>query len=755
VSEKDNDNTHTHIVLTKGTVVSHYRIIEKIGAGGMGEVYLAEDTELNRKVALKFLPPHLCQDEDCRARFKREAQTAAVLEHPNIVTIHEVSEHQGRPYIVMQYMEGQSLRDLMKGKELSLDRIIDLAIQICDGLGAANDRKIVHRDIKPSNIVIDAYGRPRILDFGLAAVQSEKHLTRTGSTLGTVRYMSPEQAEGKDIDHRSDLFSLGIVLYEMITGKMPFEGNSEAAAMNSILNDIPEPLSRYKSNIPDKMQNIIDKALEKDMDTRYQTATDIIGDLKRQYKQLKSGISTAETLPSIAVLPFANLSTDPEQEYFCDGMAEEIINALTQLEGLRVVARTSAFAFKGKHEDMREIGRKLSVRTLLEGSVRKVGGHVRITAQLINVGDGFHLWSERFDRDLADVFAIQDEISLAIVEKLKVKLLKDEKEKMLKRYTSNLEAYDLYLKGRYHWNRRTPESLKKAVAHFEQVIQKDPEYALAYAGLADSYSMLRQIRATPTREAFPKAKALADKALEIDENLAEAHTSLAYILWSYDRDWDGMEREFRRAIELNPNYATAHQWFARALLSLGRASEAVQEIQQALELDPFSLIINTNAAWIYLHAGQEEKALEYAEKILDIDPTFGYAHVIFSAINERKGKYDEAVEGWLKVGSFSGLFNQQEISTLREAYASSGLTGYLRKRLEMVLPEAEQQRESCNEIASLYARLDESEKAIEWLEKAYEEHDLRNLLIEDSFDRLRSDPRFIEIIKKMGLPRTQ
>jgi Tfp pilus assembly protein PilF len=303
---------------------------------------------------------------------------------------------------------------------------------------------------------------------------------------------------------------------------------------------------------------------------------------------------------------------------------------------------------------------------------------------------------------------------------------------MLKRYTSNLEAYDLYLKGRYHWNRRTPESLKKAVAHFEQVTQKDPEYALAYAGLADSYSMLQQINVIPTKEAFPKAKALAGKALEIDETLAEAHTALAYVLWSYDWDRGGMEREFRRAIELNPNYATAHQWFARALLSLGRTSEAVQEIQRALELDPLSLIINTNAGYVYIHAGQEEKALEHAEKILDIDPTFGFAHFIFFTINERKGRYDEAVEGWLKVDSFSGLFDQQELSALREAFASSGWTGYLRKRLEMVLPKAEQQRESYYEIASLYARLDESEKA------------------NNTFDKLRSDPRFVELTKKMG-----
>jgi serine/threonine protein kinase/tetratricopeptide (TPR) repeat protein len=748
--EANNDNTRSFVPITEGTMISHYKIVEKIGSGGMGDVYLAEDTELDRRVALKFLPLHLCPDEMYHTRFKREAQAVAKLNHPNIITIHEVSEYQGRPFFAMELVEGQSLRELSLGKELSCERIVELAIQICDGLSEAHEKEIVHRDIKPSNIVIDAYGRPKILDFGLAAIRGGEQITKTGSTLGTIKYMSPEQVEGNKVDKRSDLFSFGVVLYEMITARTPFERDNEAATLKSIGQDTPEPLARFKSDVPDEFQRTISKLLEKDRSLRYQSAADVISDLKKILVEFESGTSSKKNQPSIAVLPFDNLSADPEQEYFCDGMAEEIINALTQLEGLRVVARTSAFAFKGKHEDMREIGRKLSVSTLLEGSIRKAGGRVRITAQLINVGDGYHIWSERFDRDLEDVFAIQDEISLAIVEKLKVKLLLDEKEKMLKRYTSNLEAYDLYLKGRYHWNRRTRKSLKKAVAHFEQVIQKDPEYALAYAGLADCYSMLEQIGAIPTKEAFSKAKAFARKALEIDETSSEAHTSLAHVLRSYDRDWGGMEREFRRAIELNPDYATAHQWFARALLSLGRTSEAVQEIQRALELDPLSLIIINNAGWIYLHAGQEEKALEYAEKILDIDPTFGYAHVIFSTINERKGRYDEAVDGWLKVDSFSGLFNQHEISVLRESYASSGWTGYLRKRLEMALPKADQ-----HNIASLYARLGDSEKAIEWLKKYYEEYGLRDLLTEISYDKLRSDPRFIEITKKMGLPRTQ
>ncbi|NIN00939.1 MAG: tetratricopeptide repeat protein, partial [candidate division Zixibacteria bacterium] len=400
------------------------------------------------------------------------------------------------------------------------------------------------------------------------------------------------------------------------------------------------------------------------------------------------------------------------------------------------------------------IGKELSVNSVLEGSVRKSGNRLRITAQLINVADGYHIWSEKFDRDLADVFAIQDEISLATVEKLKVKLLGDEKEKMLKRYTQNLEAYDLYLKGRYHWNRRTPESLKKALAHFEQVIEKDPDYALAYAGLADCYSMLAQVFVIPPKEAFPKARELAKKALEIDETLAEAHTSLAYVLWSYDWDWIGMEREFRRAIELNPKYATARQWFAMALAPLGRTSVAIQEIKKAMELDPLSLIINTSAGFVYVYSGQEEKALKQVEKILDMDPTFDFAHLISALVSERRKRYGEAVERYLKGVTLAGVFSQKELTALRDAYSSLSWTGYLGKRLEILQQKADEGYVLHYEIASLHARLDDTKKAIESLEKAYEKREkgLTSLLIDDAFDKLRSEPRFNEIIKKMRFP---
>ena len=759
-SEPDGDNlgeTRPYRMLGPGTVLSHYRIVDKIGSGGMGVVYRAEDTQLKRTVALKFLAPQMLGGQDEELRFVREAQAAAALDHPNICTVYEIDRAQGHTFICMAFVDGLSLKDKIKSGPLKLDEALNVAIQAAEGLREAHEKGIIHRDVKSANIMVTEKGQCKIMDFGLAKLAGGIQLTRSGTSMGTVAYMSPEQARGEEVDHRTDIWSLGVVLYEMLTGQLPFKGDYDQAVIYSILNTDPQPISGVPAELSAKLEVMLDKALAKCPDSRYQSAADILAHLRALRKDSESSkeiASQAETQPSIAVLPFADLSPSRDQEYFCDGMAEEIINALTHLEGLRVVARTSAFVFKGKHQDIREIGGKLNVGTILEGSVRKAGDRVRITAQLIKVADGYHIWSEKFDRDLSDVFAIQDEISLAIVEKLKIRLLEDEKEKVLKRYTQNLEAYDLYLKGRYHWNRRTPESLKKAVAHFEQVIQKDPEYALAYAGLADCYSMLVQVYVLRPKEAFPKARELAKKALEIDETLAEAHTSLAYVLQSYDWDWIGMEREFRRAIELNPKYATAHQWFAMALTPLRRTSEAIQEIKKALELDPLSLIINTSAGYVYVYSGQEEKALKQAKKILDMDPTFDFAHLISALVSERRGRYGEAVEGYLKAVTLAGFLSQKELTALRDAYSSSGWTGYLGKQLEILQQKADEGYVLHYEMASLHARLDDTKKAIESLQKAYEKRDkgLIDLLNDDAFDKLRSDPRFIEIIKKMRFP---
>ena len=528
--EPNDDKTRIVNVLSRGTVVSHYRIVEKIGAGGMGEVYLAEDTLLNRKVALKFLPAILAADPEHRARFKREAQTAARLNHPSIATVYEVSEFGNQPFIAMEYVEGITLRDLMNRGEMSLDELIKISIQLAEGLAEAHSVGVVHRDIKPANILCDCKGRCKLADFGLAAFSGTSELTKAGSILGTVGYMSPEQVRGEGGDASSDIFAFGVVLYEMITGKHPFRRNNQAATINATLHDQPNPIIDVRPDAPHELIAVLDKAMDKDRSIRYQQTSQLLNDLRkigRKLEQDSSGAPLAiRNQPSVAVLPFTNLSTDKEQEYFCDGMAEEIINALTYVENLRVVARTSSFSFKGKDLDIREIGRRLNVETLLEGSVRRSGQHLRIIAQLVNVTDGCHLWSERFDRQMDDVFAIQDEIALAIVDRLKVKLLKDEKALLTKRYTDDQEAYHLYLKGRFFWNRRYEGGLQKGIEAFEQAVQRDAMYAPAYVGIADCYNQLAHWGYLAAKEAYPIARRATEKAL-VDRSLVSRSPCLS------------------------------------------------------------------------------------------------------------------------------------------------------------------------------------------------------------------------------------
>ncbi len=744
-----------------GKTISHYQILEKLGEGGMGVVYKAQDTKLDRIVALKFLPKHLLRDEEAKTRFVHEAKAASALDHQNIATIYEIDEAQGECFISMACIEGKSLKELIKDKEIEgwdIGKIIDVGIQMGEGLSKAHQKGIVHRDIKSDNVMLTNEGLVKIMDFGLAKLKGVPKVTKTGTTVGTVAYMSPEQAQGKDVDHRSDIFSFGVVLYEMMTGQLPFKGDYEQAVIYAILNETPEPVRSLRTEVPTELELIVNKALAKSQDSRYHNAGDILIDLRKLKKELElmaseEHPSATKAQPSIAVLPFTNLSADKEQEYFCDGMAEEIINALTHVEGLRVVARTSAFAFKDEKQDVRQIGKKLNVETLLEGSVRKAGNRLRISAQLINVADGYHLWSERYDRNMEDVFAIQDEISLAIVNRLKPKLLGEEKARLVKRYTDNLEAYNLYLKGRYHWNRRTPEGINKAIKYFHQVTEKDPGYALAYAGLADCYSMLEQARALPAKEAFPEAKEMAAKALEIDETLAEAHNSLAYVRWKYDWDWVGAEREFLRAIELNPNYATAHQWYAVYLAEMGRTDESIKEIKKAQELDPLSLIINVASASILTCARQYNQAIEQCQKVLDMDPNFSLTHLPLGWIYEQKEMYEEAIKEYLKAEAFFGRLSPEEVAALREAYAVSGWRGYWQKHLDILKQQSKQRHVAASDIAWDHVHLGEKDQAFKWLEKAYQERDpvLCSLKTDPIFDSLRSDPKFKALLKKMGL----
>jgi len=755
---KDNDRTGSFIVLATGTIISHYKIINKVGAGGMGEVYLAEDTELNRRVALKFLPSHLCKDEDCRKRFKREAQAAAKLKHPNIVTIYEVSEFKGRPFIAMERCEGQTLRDVIKDDKLSPEKIIELVMQITGGLQEAHEAGIVHRDIKPSNIILDNRGRPKLLDFGLATVQGSEKLTKSGSTLGTVGYMSPEQIQGKDTDHRSDLFSLGVVLYEVIAGRLPFEGDTEATIMNSVLNGVPEPLSRYKSGVSGELQRIVSNLLEKDPSLRYQSATGLISDLKRLAKDQLSNSVKEVSRPSIAVLPFTNLSADPEQEYFCDGMAEEIINALTRVEGLRVVARTSCFAFKGKNEDIRGIGRKLNVDHVLEGSVRKAGKRVRITGQLIKISDGYHLWSDKFDRDLEDIFEVQDEISLAIARELKVKLFGGEHEQLVKRPTDNIEAYNLYLRGRFFWNKRLRPDLFKSVEYFERAVQHDPEFALGHAGLADAHAVLSGYDYSMRKEHQMLAEKSALKAIELDDTLAEAHTALAQVKLNQWK-WSDAEREFTKAIELNPRYATAHQWYGLFLAEMRRFEQSKEHVALARELDPLSLAMIMAQAVVFYIIGQNDRAIDVCREGIELAPDYPTFPMIVGWALVEMGDYSGAIEQLNLVIELSERESSEgkdplDVTVfLGRAYALMGEVEKAREILDDCIQESESKYVPNAGIAALFISLGDTESSFEWLERSFEDKDdwIPMFSASPVFDSVRSDPRFVSLMSRIGL----
>jgi serine/threonine-protein kinase len=742
------------------TFGGRYRIIEELGRGGMGVVYRAEDTKLKRHVALKLLPPHLTRNPEAKERFVHEAQAASVLDHPNICTIHEIDENDdGQMFISMACYQGETLKKKIQRGPMELREILEIALQVSKGLAKAHDKGIVHRDIKPANIMITEDGIASIMDFGLAKLADQTRLTKTGTAVGTVAYMSPEQAQGKEVDHRTDIWSFGVVLYEMVTGQLPFRGANEQAVIYSILNTEPEPVAGVRGGVPKEFGALVGKALSKRIGSRYQKVADILKDLKAISARLQSstpaeGVSPERPPPSIAVLPFATLSADPEQDYFCDGMAEEIINALTHVEGLRVVARTSSFAFKGKHQDVREIGRKLDVETVLEGSVRKAGNRLRITAQLVKTDDGYHLWSERYDREMEDVFAIQDEISLAIVEKLKINLLGGQKTKLTKRQTEDIEAYNLYLKGRYFWNKRTEKALRKGIGYFSEAIKLDPEYAVAYTGLADSYNLLSAYSIASPGESIPKAKAAATKALRIDPDLAEGHECLGHVDMLYNWDWQNAGKEFKRAIELNPNYATAHQRHGILLTAMGQMDEALAEIKRARELDPLSLIINTDVGLFFFLQREYDVAEELSGKPLEMDPNFAVARFAHGLALEQMERHEEAAGEFQKAIAISGG-NPIYLSALGHARAIAGSREEAQKILSELLELSRRRYVSPYSTATVCAGLGETDEAFTWLERALEEHSVwlghLHLRVDPRLDCLRSDPRFGLLLDKMGL----
>jgi len=828
--------------LDANATLSHYRIISKIGAGGMGEVYLAQDTRLDRKVALKILPAELAANQDRMRRFVQEAKAAAALNHPNIAHIYEIGETDGTNFIAMEFIEGQTLREKIHRERTELRRLLRFLQHAAEGLARAHAAGIVHRDLKPDNIMITQDGHAKILDFGLAklieqaaAPNSDSSEVATavmpqhstpGTVMGTIGYMSPEQAQAKtkDIDQRSDVFSFGCILFEAATGKKPFEGESIIKSLHMVVYEQPPLIADLKPSAPLELQRIVRRCLAKDPDDRYQSIKDVAIELKelrrdlegldttvppssrstaraeatrsesvvptissssslqtrassaeylvfgiKQHKLtaaiiglavLAAGITLAlylrgrtsdATIKSIAVMPFVNEGGKAELEYLSDGMTDTLISSLSQIPNLSVKARSSVFRYKGKETNPQTIGKELNVQAILNGRIAQRGDQLTLTLELVDAQTENVIWSEQYNRQQTDLVSLQSEIARNVSNKLRTKLSGADEQKVAKTYTANPEAYQLYLKGLYHWNKRTGEALKTSIAYFNQAIEKDPSYAQAYAGMALAYVLLPQYSAGKPEESMAKANAAARKALEMDDTLAEAHTALGLILFTYERNVPESDREYQRAIELNPNYATAHQWYGGGLGATGRFDQAIAEGRRAVELDPFSLIANVELAATYGYARQNDQAVAQLHKIIEMDPNWYLARMVLCQIYTYKGQFAEAIAECEKARGLND--DPAVLSYLASSYAQSGKRGEAFKVVAQMHELARQRYVPAYGFAFVYAALGDKDQAFQWLERSLQDRawEIAYLKVDPAMDSLRSDPRFDELVRRVGL----